>query len=190
MGISSGDRRADFKGLGVDHPSRGTQFRQALAYLEKALYEHYPTIDSKYGHIEQATLVPKLKQRIPTMITGFSQQDLDWLGLNGDGWMYYPQPPMRQLEVIKAWRESAARQNHTEFRPFSMPMHLDLAEDPNENATSIRLGFRIGRNKLVELLKIYQNIGVNHLFFALLMDFAQQMRLYKNLENTCYRTFQ
>ncbi|MDQ0920875.1 hypothetical protein QFZ78_007135 [Paenibacillus sp. V4I5] len=29
MGISSGDRRADFKGLVVDHASRGSQFREA-----------------------------------------------------------------------------------------------------------------------------------------------------------------
>lgn len=167
MGISSGDRRADFKGLGVDHASRGSQFREAFSFLEKALYEHYPRIDSSYGHIEQATLVPILKNRIPTMVTGFAQQELDWLGQNGDGWMYYPQGPMRQLEAITAWRESAARQNHTEFRPFSMPMHLDLAEDPDKEATPIRLGFRIGRNKLIELIEVYKTIGVNHLFFAL-----------------------
>ncbi|UKS24531.1 LLM class flavin-dependent oxidoreductase [Paenibacillus sp. HWE-109] len=167
MGISSGDRRADCKGLGVDHPSRGTQFREALSYLEKALYEHYPVIDSIYGKIEQATLVPKLKQKIPTMVTGFAQQDLNWLGLNGDGWMYYPQTPLRQLEAITAWRDSAARQHKHAFRPFSMPMHLDLAENPDEEASPIRLGFRIGRNRLIELLKTYQDIGVNHLFFAL-----------------------
>ncbi|RXZ77586.1 LLM class oxidoreductase [Paenibacillaceae bacterium] len=167
MGISSGDRRADFQGLGVDHPSRGAQFREALSYLEKALYEHYPAIDTRYGQIQQATLVPKLKQRIPTMVTGVAQQDFDWLGLNGDGWMYYPQTPVRQSEAINAWRESAARQNQTAFRPFSMPMHLDLAEDPNEEASPIRLGYRVGRNKLLDLLKRYRDIGVNHLFFAL-----------------------
>ncbi|SDR80677.1 luciferase-type oxidoreductase, BA3436 family [Paenibacillaceae bacterium GAS479] len=167
MGVSSGDRRADFLGLGVDHPSRGVQFREAFSYLEKALYEHYPVIDSRYGQIQQATLVPKLPQKIPTMITGFAQQDFEWLGRNGDGWMYYPQAPIRQAEVIKSWRESAVDQNDAAFRPFSMPMHLDLANDPNEAATPIRLGFRVGRNKLLELLKAYQDIGVNHLFFAL-----------------------
>ncbi|MFE6799649.1 TIGR03571 family LLM class oxidoreductase [Paenibacillus chitinolyticus] len=167
MGVSSGDRRADFKGLGVDHPSRGVQFREALSYLEKALYESFPSINSRYGDIEQATLVPKLNRRIPTMITGFSQQDMDWIGMNGDGWMYYPQAPGRQVDAIHAWRESAARQNQSAFRPFSMPMHLDLAENPDEHATPIRLGFRIGRNKLIELLNLYKSVGVNHLFFAL-----------------------
>jgi hypothetical protein len=42
-------------------------------------------------------------------------------------------------------------------------MHLDLAEDPNENPRPIRLG----RNYLIELLNIYKHAGVNHLFFAL-----------------------
>lgn len=123
MGVSSGDRQADFKGLGVDHPSRGEQFREALAFLEKALYEHYPFIDSRYGKLEQATLVPKLQQKIPTMITGMAQQNMEWLGRNGDGWMYYPQGTLRQAELIQAWRDSAAAQNKTAFRPFSMPMH-------------------------------------------------------------------
>lgn len=167
MGISSGDRRADFRGLGVDHPTRGTQFREALADLQKLLYEHYPSIHSRYGQVHGATLVPKLQQRIPTLITGFAQQDFDWLGTHGDGWMYYPQAPYQQMEVIRAWRESAAGQGTTAFRPFSMPMHLDLAKDPDERATPIRLGYRVGRNKLIELLNLYQSVGVNHLFFAL-----------------------
>jgi luciferase-type oxidoreductase len=167
MGISSGDRRADFTGLGIDHASRGTQFREALSYLQQVMYKHYPEIESRYGNIREATLIPELEHRVPTMITGFAQQDLQWLGLNGDGWMYYPQAPIRQQEVIRAWRESAAAQGHTEFRPFSMPMHLDLSDDPDEKASPIRLGFRVGRNKLVEMLNLYRSIGVNHLFFAL-----------------------
>jgi len=101
------------------------------------------------------------------MITRVAQQEFDWLGVNGDGWMYYPQGPARQSEAIKAWRDSAARQNNPVFRPFSMPMHLDLAENPDEDATPIRLGFRVGRNKLIEMLDLYKEIGVNDLFFAL-----------------------
>ena len=46
-------------------------------------------------------------------------------------------------------------------------MHLDLSADPNEEATPIRLGFRIGRHRLIELLELYRELGVNHLFFAL-----------------------
>ncbi|WP_214760402.1 LLM class oxidoreductase [Exiguobacterium sp. s146] len=166
LGISSGDRRADFKGLGIDHPTRGALFKESLRVMEQALYHNYPTIDSLYGEVHEATLVPRPKKRIPTMITGFAQQDMDWLGQHGDGWMYYPQAPFAQEQVLTAWRE-AGQTYGKGFRPFSMPMHLDLSHDPDELPTPIRLGFRIGRNPLIKLLEAYRGIGVNHLFFAL-----------------------
>ena len=166
LGISSGDRRADFKGLEIDHPTRGALFKESLRVMEQALYHNYPTIDSLYGEVHEATLVPRTKKRIPTMITGFAQQDMDWLGQHGDGWMYYPQAPFAQEQVLTAWRE-AGQTYGKGFRPFSMPMHLDLSHDPDELPTPIRLGFRIGRNPLIKLLEAYRGIGVNHLFFAL-----------------------
>lgn len=166
LGISSGDRRADFKGLGIDHPTRGALFKESLRVMEQALYHNYPTIDSLYGEVHEATLVPRPKKRIPTMITGFAQQDMDWLGQHGYGWMYYPQAPFAQEQVLTAWRE-AGQTYGKGFRPFSMPMHLDLSHDPDELPTPIRLGFRIGRNPLIKLLEAYRGIGVNHLFFAL-----------------------
>lgn len=167
LGISSGDRKADFRGLGVDYPTRGKQFLESLRVMEKALYEHYPQINSPYGEIEQATLVPRPAKKIPTMITGFAQQDMDWLAANGDGWMYYPQAPAMQRQIVTSWRETSEAVGNREFRPFSMPMHLDLSSDPDELPSPIRLGFRVGRNKLIELLKVYEGLGVNHLFFAL-----------------------
>ncbi|AOT00496.1 LLM class oxidoreductase [Exiguobacterium sp. U13-1] len=167
LGVSSGDRQADFHGLGVDHPSRGAQFKEALQVMEQALYEDYPQIDSTYGKVRGATLVPRPKKRIPTMITSFAQQDMDWLAKNGDGWMYYPQGPFEQARAIEQWRAASQAAGNTTFRPFSMPMHLDLSADPNEEATPIRLGFRIGRHRLIELLELYRELGVNHLFFAL-----------------------
>jgi luciferase-type oxidoreductase len=101
------------------------------------------------------------------MITGYSQQGMNWFAENGDGWMYYPQNPHLQAESIKQWRELVDHYHPGIFKPFSQPMHLDLSENPNEGPTPIRLGFRIGRKALIDLLNIYKEIGVNHLFFAL-----------------------
>lgn len=70
-------------------------------------------------------------------------------------------------QAIEKWRQLVKEYHPGVFKPFSQPMHLDLSEDPNEMPTAIRLGFRIGRNRLIELLNIYKEIGVNHLFFAL-----------------------
>lgn len=167
LGVSSGDRQADFHGLGIDHPSRGVQFKEALRVIEQALYTDYPTIQSEYGDVTGATLVPRPQKRIPTMITGFAQQNMDWLATNGDGWMYYSQGPLEQAKAIEDWRRTSQDAGITRFRPFSMPIHLDLSADPDEEPTPIRLGFRIGRNRLIELLHLYRDLGVNHLFFAL-----------------------
>jgi luciferase-type oxidoreductase len=167
MGVSSGDRKADFLGLGISHEKRGERFVNSFNYLNKVLYENFPTIASSLGGIAEANLVPKPIKRIPTMITGYSQQNMDWFAENGDGWMYYPRSPHLQAESVKQWRELVEQYHPGTFKPFSQPMHLDLSENPNEGPTPIRLGYRIGRNALIDLLNIYKEIGVNHLFFAL-----------------------
>ncbi len=152
--------------------------------MEQALYHNYPTIDSLYGEVHEATLVPRPKKRIPTMFTGFAQQDMDWLGQHGDGWMYYPQAPFAQEQVLTAWRE-AGQTYGKGFRPFSMPMHLDLSHDPDEPPTPIRFGFRIGRNPLIKLLEAYRAIGVNHLFFALFERTTSGRRGYRRARRVC-----
>ncbi|USL31420.1 LLM class oxidoreductase [Priestia megaterium] len=167
MGVSSGDRQADFRGLGIPHEKRGKRFAEAFHYLEEALNKEFPSIQSALGSIQGANVVPKPTKRIPTMITGYSQQNMEWFAQYGDGWMYYPRHPHFQAEAITQWRKLVDIYHPGVFKPFTQPMHLDLAEDPNEMPTPIRLGFRAGRNALVELLSIYKEIGVNHLFFAL-----------------------
>ncbi|MFJ8511645.1 LLM class oxidoreductase [Lysinibacillus xylanilyticus] len=167
MGVSSGDRRADFHGLNIQHDDRGQRFIEAFQYLNQVLYEEFPSIRSSLGVIQGSNLVPKPTKRIPTMITGYSQQSMEWFAKNGDGWMYYPRSPYLQAETIRQWRELVEQYWPGVFKPFTQPMHLDLSEDPNEMPTPIRLGFRVGRNRLIELLNIYKEIGVNHLFFAL-----------------------
>ncbi|MGP7816376.1 LLM class oxidoreductase [Niallia sp. 01092] len=167
MGVSSGDRRADFLGLGISHENRGKRFVEAFEYLNQLLYKEFPMITSSLGGVAGANLVPKPTKKIPTMITGYSQQDMSWFAENGDGWMYYPRSPHLQAESIKKWRQLVDHYHPGVFKPFTQPMHLDLSEDPNEGPTPIRLGFRVGRNALIDLLNIYKEIGVNHLFFAL-----------------------
>ncbi|MGD6818270.1 LLM class oxidoreductase [Metabacillus sp. 113a] len=167
LGISSGDRRADFAALGVSHPDRGEAFVEAYHDLQEVLYQDYPIIHSKRGNIRGANLVPKPAVRIPALITGFAQQEMKWFAEHGDGWMYYPRSPHDQEVTVKRWRSLVEEYHPGAFKPFSQPMHLDLAEDPNEIPRPIRLGYRIGRNYLIELLNSYKEAGVNHLFFAL-----------------------
>ena len=65
MGVSSGDRKADFWGLGISHKERGERFVESFHYLNEVLYENFPRIDSSIGRVDGANLVPKPTKRIP-----------------------------------------------------------------------------------------------------------------------------
>jgi hypothetical protein len=67
-----------------------------------------------------------------------------------------------QAELIKNWR------SHTDqFKPFGQSLYVDLTEDPNHEAVPIHLGFRIGRNPLIEYLQLLKTEGVNHVIINL-----------------------
>ncbi|WP_028784910.1 LLM class oxidoreductase [Thalassobacillus devorans] len=167
LGISSGDRRKDFSGLNIPIMERGQWFRDAFHYFQQVLYEEFPTIDSPFGKIDKANLVPKPTKEIPLFLTGYAQQTLDWVARHGDGWMFYPQRPEQQRETITKYRKLAKSYSPDSFRAFLMPLPLDLTEDPDYSYEKIPAGYRTGRNDLINILTEYQDAGVNHIFFNL-----------------------
>jgi hypothetical protein len=52
------------------------------------------------------------------------------------------------------------------FKPFAQSLQIDLAEDPDESASPIGFGFRIGHRRLVEHLGDLRDIGVNHVLLG------------------------
>lgn len=93
LGVASGDRPAEFPAFGRAIEQRGELFRESLSYFRRALAERFPVIDSPLGHLEGVDLVPKPpKGLIPILITGQSQQSIEWIAANGDGWAMYPRP--------------------------------------------------------------------------------------------------
>ncbi|MGI8314856.1 TIGR03571 family LLM class oxidoreductase [Halobacillus mangrovi] len=167
LGISSGDRRKDFEGLGIPIMERSEWFRKAFAYFKHALYREYPEVESDFGKLHKSNLVPKPTLRIPTFMTGYCQQTLDWVAEHGDGWMFYPQRPEQQEKTIQEYREKVKQYHGNVFRPFFMPLPLELTENPDHQAEKIPAGYRIGRKPLIELLDNYRGIGVNHIMLGL-----------------------
>ena len=51
------------------------------------------------------------------LITGFSQQSLEWNAENGDGWMYYPRDLNQQKYRIEEWR-NLIPSNQKYSKPF------------------------------------------------------------------------
>lgn len=169
MGVASGDRDKDFTALGISKLESGRLFKKNYAFLERLLKEDGPTINSDLGVIDgtDMRMIPKPFSSIPTMVTGFSNQSLEWIAKNGDGWIHYPRIISKQTQLINEYRKLSEIHAPGVFKPFTQTLFIDLSENPDEFSVPIPLGFRVGRKQLLEILYQFQSIGVNHLAFVL-----------------------
>lgn len=158
LGVASGDRPVEYPAFGVDFEERGSRFRLSLDYLERALAESFPEIDSPLGRLGGADLVPKpAAGRIPVLVSGHSQQTLAWIAQHADGWLQYPRDALTQQSRVRQWRAAVG-----EWKPFAQSLYIDLHEDADAPAQPIHLGYRLGRNRLIEHLVALRGLGVNH----------------------------
>lgn len=164
LGIASGDRYDDYPATGISYENRGAFFREAFQYIRKA-QENYPKLDTNHygdlkGHID---ILPKpTTHKIPMLITGYSQQSLEWNAEYADGWMYYPRDLYTQENTIQQWR-NLVESTQDFSKPFMQPLYIDIQENADFKPVSIHLGFKLGINYLTEYLYTLKEIGVNHL---------------------------
>ena len=163
LGVASGDRPVEYPAFNIDFTTRGERFRETLHYFRTALDTSFPAIDSPLGQFNGVDLIPKPHgERIPALITGRSQQSLEWIAENGDGWITYPRSLDQQAGMVNSWRE-LTKNAPGGFKPFSQSLYIDLVEDPGAPPRPIHLGFRSGRNHLIEFLGASREVGVNHI---------------------------
>ncbi|MCW3006659.1 MAG: class flavin-dependent oxidoreductase [Solirubrobacterales bacterium] len=163
LGVASGDRPVEFPAYGRDFERRGELFRAALEYVGRVLEETSPTIESPFGVLRGADLLPKPTYgHIPVAVTGSSRQSVEWIAAHSDAWMMYPRGPQLQERVISAWRSAVRDAAGIEFKPFGQSLFIDLTDDPDAEPQPIHLGYRLGRRPLVEFLELLRQIGVNH----------------------------
>lgn len=168
LGIASGDRPVEYPAFGIDFETRGERFRETLRYFREALENTFPNIYSPLGQMNGLDLIPKpYAARIPVLVTGHSQQSLPWIADNADGWIYYPRNLSHQSQSIQEWRKLTQRNDPQAFKPFAQPLRIDLLADADAPLEPLQLGFRTGRNRLIEYLRALQEIGVNHVVLNL-----------------------
>ncbi len=168
LGVASGDRPVEFPAFGVDFESRGENFREKLALLKIYWGQYFPQVDSSFGHIMGADVIPKpVASHVPLLVTGHSQQDLSWIAEHADGWMSYPRSIAAQGQIVQRWRDTVEAVLPGQYKPFTQSYFIDLTDKPNEAATPIHLGHRSGRNALLTHLHACKRIGVDHLIFNL-----------------------
>jgi len=168
LGVASGDRPVEFPAFGIDWHQRDVLFRENLAVIRKVLMEEFPRVQSSYGTLMgTADLVPKPVSRLPILITGSSRQSFEWIAAHADGWITYPRDLARQAELVAKWRAAVEVVSPDAFKPFVQSLYVDLADEPAEPPRPIHLGFRAGRNFVLDFLNELAGAGVNHVILNL-----------------------
>lgn len=153
FGVASGDRPVEFPLYGYEHARRGEDFRARLAEV-RALHRGSGPLDVLPKPTAAAT--------VPVLVTGFSRQSLDWVARNADGWMTYHRDPLAQKAIVEQWNASVDRVGDGRYRPVMQSLYVDLTRDPDAAPTPIHLGYRLGRNRLRELLSMLRALGIAH----------------------------
>ncbi len=170
LGVASGDRAQEYPAFGRNLDDRAHLFRENFSYIKTLWQQSFPQIrDNYYGQMQGETdLLPKpLNGRsIPMYVTGQSGQDINWIARHADGWIYYPRSIEAVEQNISTWTEALDKAEQP-MKPYMQSLYIDLLDDPDAPPTPIHLGFKIGRNGLLEFLKALEGIGVNHVIFVL-----------------------
>lgn len=171
LGVASGDRPEEYPALNLPFAERGARFRASFDYIRR-MGEVRPEFENTYGSPDGGMdMLPKpASGKLPLLITGGSQQDLEWIAQNGDGWMIYPRDTVVQAQIVREWRSRVEAVGRP-AQPIMQPLYVDLAEDPETPPQPIHLGLRLGTQHLRTYLKSREEIGVNHV--ALNLRFNQ-----------------
>ncbi len=189
LGIASGDRPEEFPAMDIPFAKRGELFRESYGYIRK-MSEQQPRFSSSFGCVSGGMdMLPKpVAGKLPLLVTGSSQQDADWIARNADGWMTYPRAVNQQAQLIDNFRDQVEVAGLVD-KPVMEPLYLDLAADPDEPASPIHLGFRVGIKALCDYLESRQAIGVNHVALNLRFNRADPEQTLRQLAETVLPVF-
>ena len=178
LGVASGDRPEEYPALGIDFSDRGAKFRESLAYIAK-MADTNPVHSGAFGETDgRIDMLPKpVGPRVPTLITGGSQQDPSWVSTHGDGWMTYPRDIATQTHVVNDYRARSVAAGMAP-KPVMQSLYVDVVEN-HADPQPIHLGFRSDLRFLRRYLHALQDLGMNHVALNLRfnqMDFEKTLK--------------
>lgn len=170
MGVASGDRPVEYPAFNKPFELRSARVSEHMRMLQDFWAKDFPSYNNDYGTLMNHTgdVLPKpLKKRIPMYVTGHvGGVNLEWIAKNSDGWIYYPRDFRFTGKIISNWREALKREGQPR-KPYIQPVYIDLMEDPDYMPIKMDLGFRLGRNYLIDMFIALEKIGVNHVMLVL-----------------------
>ncbi|MCG8443479.1 MAG: LLM class oxidoreductase [Caulobacterales bacterium] len=168
LGAASGDRASEYPAFNRDHATRGVDFREQIAAIRTVTSEAYPVVEGGFGRMEGLDMLPKPPHgRLPLLAVGGAQQSVQWIAAHMDGWVTYPRDIADQRKRVGLWRMAVEQKANGAFRPFAQSLFIDLTDDPDAAPSPIFLGFRLGRNRLIDHLHQLNGLGVHHVMFNL-----------------------
>lgn len=182
LGVASGDRPEEYPAFGVDESTFDRRFRESVETLRAVWSEEFPEVETGFGTMDGSLdVLPKpTRDTVPLLVTGYAGQSLEWIGANGDGWVYYQRDLDDLRAMIADWRSHA-----TDDAPFVQVLHLDLLDDPVAGPEPLRNGYRAGIEWVAEHVRGMEDCGVDHVMInvrhggrdvhAVLEEFAEHV---------------
>ena len=170
MGVASGDRPVEYPAFNKPFELRSARVSEHMRMLRELWSKDFPTYNNDYGTLmaNVGDVVPKpIRKNIPMYVTGHvGGVNLEWIAKNADCWIYYPRDFAFTKKIVEEWNEALAKDGEPK-KPYIQPVYIDLMDDPNFEPQKIDLGFRLGRNYLIDMFQELEKIGVNHTMLVL-----------------------
>ena len=162
LGVATGDRDPEFDAFDVDREDRGALFREHVELLRTLWREEFPEVEGSWGRLDgDLDLVPKpTAGTIPLLPTGHARQSVEWIGANGDGWLFYHLPRDTLESYLEDWRAAGGE------KPYAMAVRTHLADDPAADPEHVHLGFRAGSEWFVDYFRELEALGVDHVLVS------------------------
>ncbi|WP_276259129.1 TIGR03571 family LLM class oxidoreductase [Haloglomus litoreum] len=166
LGVATGDRDPEYDAFDVDPEERGARFRESVATMRALWRGEFPEREGWWGELDgELDLVPKpTTGTLPLLPTGHCRQTVEWLGANGDGWLFYHLPEDTLASYLDDWHAAAAE------KPFAMALQAKLADDPTADPEHVHQGFRAGAEWFVEYFARLETVGVDHVLVGVGAD--------------------
>lgn len=162
LGLSSGDRAAEYPAFGANFENRAERFQEAVGMLKTLTQQDFPRLQTQYyGQLEgNLDLVPKPHgHRMPLVVVGRARQDTRWIAENTDGWIGHISNFSMLRDLIADWRAGAEGKG---FKPYGYGGFFDLDDNPKAPLRYIGNRITMGRNTLIDLWTMQQAQGVSH----------------------------
>lgn len=163
LGLSTGDRPAEYPTLGADFDNRDERYREAFALIRTLHQNRFPALKTRhYGDFRgDLDLVPKpAVPRLPMICVGRARQPIEWIAQNADAWIWSVYDTGHITQLISALREAAGEQTPP---PYGYATFFDLAKDPDAPEKRFYNVIRIGRKALIEKWQAQRESGVTHI---------------------------